>query len=41
MMKGIVLFLWIIILLGINLKAYKDFKNTNLKVKKPALLQLY
>ncbi len=33
-MKDTFLILWIIILLGINLKAYKDFKNTNLKVKK-------
>jgi hypothetical protein len=39
-MKDIVLFLWIIILLGINLKAYKDFKNTNLKVKKTSFITI-
>lgn len=33
-MKDIVLLLWIIILLVVNLKAYSNLKNTNLKVKK-------
>jgi|GEM_PF-5506000 len=39
-MKNIFLLFWIVILLCINLKAYKDLKNTNAVVKRYSLISI-
>ena len=39
-MKNILLLFWIIILLGVNFKVYKDVKNTNEVVRKYSFISI-